>query len=145
MVCISETKIVWNPNFYLHGFRMLPYSGIQISDPHFNLLKNVLLFRIDCLPSTIFCNKNSFQIHALKEHVHVHRHNDVYDCPHCSKVSSCCVFYNFNHVFISMPACSHPCPLAICWHPYPHVHLIAHLWTSFKHMQFHPMYSHPSL
>ena len=27
-----------------------------------------------------------FQIHALKEHVHVHRHNDSYTCPHCSKV-----------------------------------------------------------
>ena len=28
-----------------------------------------------------------FQIHSLKEHIHVHRGNDGYSCPHCSKVS----------------------------------------------------------
>ncbi len=34
------------------------------------------------------CNAPFEQIHTLKEHVHVHRENNVYTCPHCSKVDT---------------------------------------------------------
>ena len=40
------------------------------------------MFSYDCP----ICNEPFHQIHALKEHVHVHRVNNVYTCPRCMKV-----------------------------------------------------------
>ena len=42
----------------------------------------VEMFSYDCP----ICRQPFDQIHALKEHVHVHRINNVYTCPHCLKV-----------------------------------------------------------
>ena len=40
------------------------------------------MFSYDCP----ICSQPFDQIHALKEHVHIHRINNVYTCPHCMKV-----------------------------------------------------------
>ena len=40
------------------------------------------MFSYDCP----ICSEPFQQIHALKEHVHVHRINNVYTCPRCMKV-----------------------------------------------------------
>ena len=40
------------------------------------------MFSYDCP----ICSQPFDQIHALKEHVHIHRINNVYTCPHCLKV-----------------------------------------------------------
>lgn len=48
------------------------------------------------------CNVPFDQIHALKEHVHIHRVNNVYTCPHCFKVwlflPSCCAHVVFTYL-----------------------------------------------
>ena len=41
------------------------------------------MFSYDCP----ICSEPFQQIHALKEHVHVHRINNVYTCPRCMKVN----------------------------------------------------------
>ena len=46
------------------------------------------MFSYDCP----ICSQPFDQIHALKEHVHIHRINNVYTCPHCMKVCTY-VFY----------------------------------------------------
>ena len=58
------------------------------------------MFSYDCP----ICSQPFDQIHALKEHVHIHRINNVYTCPHCLKVcTSTYVFYahryNTHHPF----------------------------------------------
>ena len=46
------------------------------------------MFSYDCP----ICSQPFDQIHALKEHVHIHRINNVYTCPHCLKVRKWCQF-----------------------------------------------------